>query len=339
MTQKKNSATKKTTISDIAEALGLSKTTISRAISGKGRISTETIERVQSYIEANGYRPNLIAKSLAHSKTYNLGVVLPADSNLAETPFFQKCLIGICDVAASRDYDVVVTTATEGDFSFLERIINNDKVDGVILTRSLVNDLPAQYLKEKNVPFVVIGSSEDEDIIQVDSNQIEGCSEMVTMLINSGITSIGLLAGNQNHVVNKDRYFGFTEAFRKNDIPLNEELIFLNVNNKAFVERAVTVLMEKGAECIVCTDDLICSRVLTKLSEDNYKIPEDVKVASFYGSVFLEHHNPPITTLDIDVQRLGMVAGIRLIELISGETVQHKTLLDYEIVIKKSTKS
>lgn len=332
-------ATKKTTINDIAKALDLSKTTISRAISGKGRISDETRNRVMTYIEEHGYRPNLIAKSLAHSKTYNIGVVLPSDSDLAETPFFQKCLIGICDVAASHDYDVVVTTANENDITLLQRVVSNHKVDGFILTRTLLHDLPAQYLKESGIPFVVIGSTIDDDIIQVDSNQMAGCRNLTSLLIQSGMKNIGLIAGNQNHVVNKKRYDGFLEAFRDNNCELNEELVFLNVNNKVFVERAVSLLVEKGVECIICTDDLICSRVLAKLREDQIKIPEDIKVASFYNSVFLENYNPPITTLDIEINKLGMVAATRLIELISGESVHKKTLLDYQIVLKASTKS
>ena len=100
---------KKLTINDIAKELGLSKTTISRAISGKGRISESTRQRVNDYIKEYKYRPNVIAKSLAKSKTYNIGVVLPSESNLTEIPFFQGCLIGVCEISSELDYDVVVT--------------------------------------------------------------------------------------------------------------------------------------------------------------------------------------------------------------------------------------
>ena len=137
------------TIGDIAKDLGLSKTTISRAISGKGRIGAETKQRVQKYILEHNYSPNLVAKGLAQSKTFNIGIILPSDANLTEIPFFQSCLMGICEGAASMDYDVLVTTVTDDDISLLKRIIDNQKVDGVVLTRSLVRDLPAEYLKEK----------------------------------------------------------------------------------------------------------------------------------------------------------------------------------------------
>ncbi|HEX3075724.1 MAG TPA: LacI family DNA-binding transcriptional regulator [Lachnospiraceae bacterium] len=334
----KTGSSKGITIGDIADELGLSKTTISRAISGKGRIGEETRNRVLEYIKEHDYRPNLIAKSLAQSKTFNIGVVLPADTNLTEIPFFQSCLMGICEISASQDYDVVVTTTTEDDISLLKRIINNNKVDGVILTRPLLNDLPAKFLKESAVPFVVIGSTEDEDIIQIDNNHVAGCSELTSILLISGNQSLALLSGNQNHIVNKNRYKGFLKAYEDRGLQPDSNMIFLDVNNNTQVNRAIDQIMRSKVDCIVCTDDLICSRVLAKLNEENYSVPKDVRVASFYNSAFLENHNPPITAINIEVKELGLTAGKQLIDLIAGENVTHKTFVNYDIVLKKSTK-
>lgn len=87
---------KNITITDIAKELGISKATVSRTISGKGRISTRTKDRVLSYVNEHGYRPNKVAQGLAKSKTYNVGVTLPGDYNLVELLFVQSCLVGIC---------------------------------------------------------------------------------------------------------------------------------------------------------------------------------------------------------------------------------------------------
>ena len=86
---------KNITIADVAEALGVSKTTVSRAISGKGRIGRETRERVLAYIEEHDYKPNVIAKGLAQSKTYNICVVMPGEYDVVDLTFFQECLFGI----------------------------------------------------------------------------------------------------------------------------------------------------------------------------------------------------------------------------------------------------
>lgn len=333
----KQSSLKNITIGDIANELGLSKTTISRAISGKGRIGAETKQKVQDYIREHNYTPNAIAKGLAQSKTYNIGVILPADANIIEIPFFQSCLMGICEAAAGLDYDVLVTTVTEDDITLLKRLIDNRKVDGIILTRSLVNDLPARYLKETGIPVVIIGSNEDDSIIQVDSNHIVGCSELTSILFKSGCNRIALLAGNQNHSVNRNRYEGFIKAHRDLNISIDDTLIFTDMNNKGLIARAVNQIIERGVDCIVCSDDFICSVVLAKLEEEGISVPDNIKIASFYNSAQLENHNPPITALSINVKELGFTAGKHLIRMISGETVAHKSLVNYEIVLKRST--
>lgn len=328
---------KNLTISDIARELGVSKTTVSRAISGKGRLSEATRNRVLQYIHEHDYRPNLIAKSLAQSKTFNIGVVLPADTNLTEIPFFQSCLMGICDVAASFDYDVVVTTATENDISLLKRLIKNNKVDGIVLTRPIVNDRSIDYLKQTHLPFVVVGSSEEDAVIQIDNNHIDGCCELTSVLIKSGYTTMALLAGNQRHIVNTNRYKGFLKAFKDNGTPVNETLVYTDMTSNVLIDRAVDTIMNRKVDCIVCSDDIICSRVLTRLNETGYSVPKDVKIASFYDSAYLENYNPPITSLRIDIKTLGIEAGKCLINLIAGKEIVNKTLLDYEIVLKKST--
>jgi DNA-binding LacI/PurR family transcriptional regulator len=292
---------------------------------------------VQEYIKEHNYKPNVIAKGLAQSKTYNIGVILPADANLIEIPFFQSCLMGICEAAASLDYDVVVTTVTEDDITLLKRLIDNQKVDGVVLTRSLVNDMPAKYLKETGIPVVLIGSNEDETIIQIDSNHIAGCCELTSILLKSGCEQMALLAGNQNHNVNRNRCEGFMKAHRDLNRNVDDAMVFKDMNNKLLIHKAVNQIMERGADCIVCSDDFICSIVLAKLEEENWSVPEKIKVASFYNSAGLASHNPPITALTINVKELGITAGQHLIKMISGEIVDHKSLVNYEIVLKRST--
>ena len=131
---------KNITIADVAEALGVSKTTVSRAISCKGRIGRETRERVLAYIEEHDYKPYVIAKGLAQSITYNICVVMPGEYDVVDLTFFQECLFGIQEIAGSMEYDILLSICRKNDISSLERIIANHKVDGVILMRTFVED-------------------------------------------------------------------------------------------------------------------------------------------------------------------------------------------------------
>lgn len=322
---------KKLTISDVAEHLGVSKTTVSRAISGKGRISEETRARVMEYIEATDYKPNVIAKGLAQSKTYNVAVILPIDCNLAELPFFQNCMCGICEAASGRDYDVLTVYTKAGETGDLERIISNHKIDGVILSRTLVKDAAAEYIKEKNVPLVAVGSSPDETLIQVDHDHRSACRELTATLLKKGIRRLGLIGGNESHVVTRSRYEGFADAFRIEGRPVERELIYPGAEKPEEIKTAVKELLEKHAECIVCMDDMICNHVLQNLEEAGIKVPEQVKIASFYAGITTENTVHPVMTLEFDARKLGYVTCNTLIDLIEGKETAAKQLLPYVV--------
>ena len=333
-----NEEKKNITIADVAQALGVSKTTVSRAISGKGRIGKETRDRVLQYIEEHDYKPNVIAKGLAQSKTYNLCVVMPGDYDVVDLTFFQECLFGIQEIAGIMEYDILLSICKTNDISSLERIISNRKVDGVILMRTFVEDAQIEYLQSKNVPFVTIGSSNYKGVIQVDHNHKSACKELTSIILMKGMKKIALVGGDENHVVTQSRLRGFREAYEKMGETIDPSMLFLNLDNNVMIDKIVEEILERKTECILCMDDAVCSRVLKKLREKHISVPKDIRVASFYNSSVLENNVPSITSLSFDAKELGMVACKTVLDVIDGQEVSTRTLLPYEVVLKESTK-
>lgn len=329
---------KKITIDDIARDLGVSKTTVSRAISGKGRIGKETVERVNEYIRKYNYKPNVIAKGLAQSRTFNIGMLMPGEYELVDLPFFQRCMMGVCEVASAMDYDVVISMVNGNDMSQLERILENHKVDGFVLSRTLVEDIPAKLLKERGIPFVTVGTSADKEVIQVDNDHRGACKELTSILLARGIKKIALIGGNRNHVVTQNRLKGFVDAYEEMNRTADRKLIYMDAENKIRIEQVIDDLLPDKADCILCMDDSICAHVLAKLKKEKIKVPQDIKVASFYNSTILENNTPSITSLQFDVLELGRVACQTLLNRIEGKEVEKRNLLGYEISLKESTK-
>ena len=329
---------KNITISDVAEALGVSKTTVSRAISGKGRIGAETREKVLAYIEKHNYTPNVIAKSLAQSKTYNIGVMIPAEYDIIDLPFFQSCLFGIQEIAATMDYDILLTISKPEDTTQLERIVTNRKVDGVILMRTFVDDKQAKMLSKRGIPFATIGSTNVEKAIQVDQDHESACKELTSILLMKKLNRIALIGGDENHVVTQSRLKGYLDAFKEAEVPVNEDLIYLSVNNSVLLEQKVEEILEKGADCIISMDDALCGNVLKKLRAEHVKVPGDIKVASFYNSSVLENNVPSITSLSFDEKELGMVACRSLMDKIEEKETRMATTLGYQVILRESTK-
>ena len=137
----------KLTINDIAQQLGVSKTTVSRAISGKGRISADTRAKVMDYIESCDYHPNAAAKSLAERRSHNLMLVLPG----TDFPNAQKILTDIWTEATRHGYNILLCFATEDGKAALVQALDDRKIDGVVLVEN--SDPLVHLLKRRQIPF------------------------------------------------------------------------------------------------------------------------------------------------------------------------------------------
>jgi len=329
---------KKITIEDVARELGVSKTTVSRAISGKGRIGEGTRQRVLDYIELHNYKPSAVAKGLAKSRTYNIGIVLPVDLMSSDLPFFPKALKGISEVAAEEEYDVILTLVDVNDLSQLNRVIENQKVDCMILMRTLCKDRPAERLKKSGLPFVAIGMSDDPDIYQIDNDHVEACRELTSILLMKGLKKIAIVTGNMNFVINRKRLDGFFKAHRELGIPVDDSLVFTDVDSPLLAARVTDSILMRHANCIIGTDDSLTVQIKDKLDEEDVYIPEDMRLASFYDSQLLAGSKTGITCIKFDVEQLGREACRVLLRRIRGEDVPRVTQLTYEVSLRESTK-
>lgn len=329
---------KKLTMDDVARELGVSKTTVSRAVSGKGRIGEETRQRVLDYIAQHNYKPNVMAKGLANNRTYNIGMVLPADLLSSDLPFFPKALKGISEVAAKEEYDVIMILIDANDLSRLARVIENHKVDGLILMRTLQDDKPAEMLKKGDIPFVSIGLSDDPQVCQVDNDHVDACRELTSILLMKGLKKIAVVSGDMNYVINRKRLEGFRKAHEELGFALDESLVFIDVDSEMYAARVTDTILMRSVNCIIGADDLLTSLVLKKLEEEKVRIPEDMRLASFHDSQLLRGAKTGITAIKFNTEELGREACKVLLRKMREEEVPHITKLSYEVAIRESTK-
>lgn len=322
------------TIIDVADALGISKTTVSRAISGKGRIGEKTRQRVLEYIKENDYKPSPLAKGLAESKTYNICFAIPDDPTATDAPFFLRCTMGIAKEAALKEYDILYVLLHHRDISQLQRVVENRKVDGVILGRTLLKDAGVTFLKESGIPFVVIGSTQAKDVVQIDNDHVKACQELISAITKKGVKRIALLGGDMSHVVNRTRKKGFDKGVK--GLASGDVLYYTDCEETEEISAAVGDALEKNVECLVCMDDRICYDVLMKLRDEKISIPEQIKIASFYDSPIISNQETVITSIQYDPRELGVAACRTLFQMIDGEEVQEKSLLGYQLKMTDS---
>jgi DNA-binding LacI/PurR family transcriptional regulator len=326
------------TLDEMAKALGVSKSTVSRALSGKGRIGEQTRERIIEFAKTqNGLnaRRDVGIQQKYVNATRNLGVILPADVYSNCGLYFQECILGICETASFFDYDIVIATGTANDLTSIRTLVDKKKVDGIILTRSIENDKALEYLSEIGFPVGMTGLCQGENVIQVDTDNEAAAQSLTSLLIGRGYRRFALVIGNMEYLVNKSRYNGFCNALKQHGVALEKQRV-ISGSLKLDMDMFVEDLIDSKVDCIICGDDIICTRVMSALLAKGYRIPKDTSVASLYNSPNLECFSPAVTAVNVSAQQVGNMICRQMINFLEGREFQKKTIMDYEILVRKS---
>ena len=260
--------------------------------------------------------------------TRNLGVVLPSDVYLNGGPYFQECILGICETANFLEYEVLITSATARDISGIRKLVEKKKVDGIILTRGMEDD--------RAIPTGLTGICNREGIIQVDTDN-EGAAESLTsLMISRGYRRFALVIDNMEYNVNKSRYSGFGSALIKNGISLKRQMVITDPLKVELLDSVIQELVSKKVECIICGDDVICTRIMSNLQAQGYRIPKDISVASLYNSPNLDCFTPSVTAVKVSARQVGNMISKQMINYLTGEEYMQRTIMDYEILVRKS---
>lgn len=330
------------TIDDIARDLGVSKTTVSRAISGKGRISEATRAKVLEYIRICNYRPSAAAKGLAESRTYNLALVLPRSFIKLDQPFARLGMSAVCEEAFLHDYNVLICLSTDDNPDFLTRTLDNRKVDGVILSRTVEHDPLVEMMRKRGIPFSTMGSLPQDTrglaTIEVDHDQVGGCYEFTKAILSGYTGKIALLGNDMDYVVNQSRMSGFQKAVQELGIPKERIQVQTRLHNEAACQKAADELLENDIGFFIAMDNEICTYTLEHLKSRGISIPKQVRVASMYDSDTLRTASPSVTALSFDAAALGQVACRELLRYLRSESYDSSPRLGYHIELRESTK-
>ena len=329
---------KKLTIEEVGKALHISKTTVSRALSGKGRVNEATKARILEYIQQSGCQVGVSLPEQDSSVTHNLALVIPYHFMQLDLPFLRKCMGGVCRMAAQREYDVLLCYADDIHTDQLERQLATGKVDGVLLSRALKQDPCIDLLRRYDVPFVVLGRQEDASILQVDNDQTIAAAEMTRLLMQSGMRRIAYLGGNLNYMVNADRLTGYLQALEEAGMEPEPGLIFSGVETEEQRLDAMEAVLEQKPECLLCCDDSMALFARKLLRQRGIAIPEQMRLASLYDREMLQDTRPPVSAVHYDAGGLGTAACRLLLDSIAGKSVPARIVQGHQVILRESTK-
>ncbi|QEC74799.1 LacI family DNA-binding transcriptional regulator [Mucilaginibacter ginsenosidivorax] len=313
------------TIKDIAKALGVSTSTVSRALKGSYEIGAETKKLVQEYAEKVNYRPNPIALSLKDQKSHSIGVVVCEVAN----DYFSQAINGIESIAYNLGYHVIITQTHE---SFDRETVNvqhllSRHVDGLLVSLSAQTTDTSQYkyLHEKGFPIVFFDRiAADINTHRVVADNFKGAFDATELLIKSGFKKIAHLTNSNNLSITVERLNGFKAALAKHGIEFkpgylkNCEHGGMIYDEIEFAVKALLAMDDRPEAVFIGSDRLTinCMSILKKLG---VKVPDDLALAGFTNSEVVDLFDPPLTVVRQPAFQIGQKATELLIKTIESK--------------------
>lgn len=335
------------TIKDIAKALGLSNSTVSRALRDSYEISIETKKTVLEYAERMNYSPNPVALSLKERRTRSIGIVVSEIAN----SFFSQAINGIESIARERGYNVIITQTQESS----EREIDNIRhlaarsVDGIIISLSSEStDLSyLTGLHEQGMPLVFFDRVADSiQTHKVISNNYQGAYDATVHLVNSGYKRIAFL-GNAAHLsIIKERLAGYSNALTDNGIVADESLIkYCQHGGLIYTEAedALNTLFKarKKPDAILACADKLTTNCLRYFHAHKIKVPDSIALIGFSNLDLTELLNPSLSVIRQQAFEIGQQSTELLLQLIESKrpvkTFEHRSL-PANLFIRESSK-
>lgn len=329
------------TIKDIARHLSLSVSTVSRALVNDKNIRRETKEKVLEAAKALGYKPNPVATNLKYGHTNTVGVIVPE----MVTPFASQVINGIQSILYANGLKVIIAESHEDpqkekeNLQMMERFM----VDGIIICLCSYKENKDEYLRlqQAEMPMVFYDRiPHGLDVSQVIVDDYMKTFFLVEHLIRSGHKRIIHLQGPDDVYNSIERARGYKDALAKFHIPLEADMLIKTGLTFDDGAKAANLLVEKNIpfDAIFAFTDTLAIGAMNRLRELNRKIPEEIAIASFSGTVLSTIVYPQLTTVEPPLQEMGKTAAELILEKIKNPASPNRSIvLDAEIQIRASS--
>ncbi|MBT2291891.1 LacI family DNA-binding transcriptional regulator [Paenibacillus albidus] len=333
----------KVTISDIAKAANVAKSTVSKVLNDSPRISRETKLRVRQIMKEMNYTPSSIATGLARQSSYNIGLLVDMSKGSEFlNQFFYNIIGGIESVIGSLKYELTIANVQHSspEDHFLNRLVHSKRVDGIIANNSVLTEALAAELDRLQFPYIAIGEIPAPGSWVDFDNELGG--RMLTQhLLTQGYSSIAFIGGQRDEKIFTRRYNGYAQALEQSGLTASQDRI---INGKADEHegyRAALKLLQNSdrPDAIVCMTNYTAFGALQAARELGINVPAQLGIAAFDEYPLSRYTTPPLTSLNIDTFKLGVSSGHLLMERISGGSrlPSRHLLLEPELILREST--
>jgi DNA-binding LacI/PurR family transcriptional regulator len=332
---------KHTTITDVAKKLGISTSTVSRALSDHPDVDINTKKRVKKTAKELHYSPNPIAQSLRNNKTMTIGVIVPEIKH----DFFSSAISGIEEIAYKSGYTIILCQSNE---SFEREVINTNllmhqRVAGIVVSISQNTKCGDHFndLLKRRMPLVFFDRvCDDVKTSKVIIDDYKGAFDAVTYLVNKGYKRIAHFCGPKDLGICMKRRSGYLDAIKYAQNPTQTEMIRYGGLHEQDGYNSMKSLLAANTipDAIFAVNDPVAIGAYQKIKEAGLRIPHDVAIMGFSNNKITGLVDPQLTTVDQPSFEMGKKSAEILIGIIKDTVKDTKTMvLDTKLIIRGST--
>ncbi len=322
----------------VAEACGVSPSTVSRILNGTAVVSKDKREAVDRAIAELGFVPNPIARGLAGGRTMSVGVV----TQIIDSPFYGLALRGIEEELSPAGYSPLFVS---GHWNAVEEarcidVLRSRRVDGIIVLTGRLSDDALRNLA-KSIPVVVTGRTlVAPNLYSLDFNNFEGARLATHHLLALGHRNIAFIAGAPGHPDSTERLRGYKSALKAAGLKFNAALVLPGMYHEESGLMAVDRLIDsrESFTAIFAANDQMAFGAALGLHRRGIRVPEDVSLVGLDDLAGAAHSIPPLTTIHHAANEMGHAAATALLQLLAGKTPM-ASIPEPRLIVRKSTQA
>lgn len=333
----------KTTIYDIAKKLNITAATVSRALNNNPRISASTRKLVMETAMEMNYKQNRLALALKRGKSNNVGVIVPH----IDRTFFSSIIRGIEEELYPHGYHVIICQTYEIENKEIETIntLLNAQVDGILMSisKATIGIEHFNRVLDKNIPLIFFDRKKNiEGVSTVTIDDFKGGYEATKHLIEQGCKRIAHLSGDRSLEIYNDRFEGYKQALKENNIPFDERYVLQTKSDVEAGKKAINKLLKlkERPDAVFSSSDYIALGVIQQLKAKGIKVPEEFCVVGFSNEPFTKFMELSITSVDQSPMEMGKMAARVFLEQVNDAQnvkIEKKVVLVPELHIRKSS--
>jgi len=332
---------KRITIKDIASALGVAPSTVSRALAGNTRVSASTREAVQQKAKELNYQPNVVASSLRKGRNDTIGILVPRINR----HFFSHVVSAVEEVLNPAGFTLLITQSHE-------RLLNEKQAMNVLLNNRVAGILMSHSVETLEFDHVLRAVTEKVPVVQFDrvtanvpgtrivNDNFTGGYMAVKHLIRGGYKRIAHLTGSLRGNVYLDRFKGYAYALEEVGLPLDYSLIYENaITRETGYSKAIELLKSDSVDAFSCAGDYSAIGVYEAARELGFNIPTQIGIIGFSDEPFAEFISPRLSSVEQNAYDMGIKAAQALIRAIGVDynTESFEEIIPVRLLVRESS--